>query len=92
MATDEKELREMLQQGWVNIQFLKKSTGEKRNTTATTRLDLMPTSAHPKGSDKVWKKDGYVRFFDLTVNGWRCLIMSNILEYEPNDFLNGLIK
>lgn len=91
MSRDEKELRDMLRTGWVNIQYIKKSTSEKRNCTATTCLDLIPLSSHPKGVE-VWQKDGYVRYFDLTVNAWRCLIMSNILEYEPNVFLNNLIR
>lgn len=91
MARDEQELREMLSAGWVNIQYIKISTGEKRNCTGTTRLDLIPTSALPNGKGS-WKKDGYVRYFDLTVNAWRCLTMANVLEYEPNDFLNNLIR
>lgn len=94
MAQDEKELREMLQEGFVNIIYIKLSTMEQRNAVATTNLDLIPKSKHPKGTrpDLVWKKDGYVRYFDFTVNDWRCLTMRNIVSYEYNDMLNNMRK
>lgn len=85
------ELREALQAGWVNIIFLKLTTGERRNTTATGCLDLIPMDKRPKGC-KVWEKEGYIRFFDLTVNNWRCLNVKTVLEWQVNDFLNGLIR
>lgn len=94
MAQDEKELREMLSQGFVNIIYIKNSTMEKRNAVATTNLELIPISKHPKENPKVkaWHKDGYLRYFDFTVNNWRCLIMENIVSYEFNDMLNNLRK
>lgn len=92
MAQDEQELRDMLSQGFVNIIYIKISTGEKRNAVATTCLDLIPESKHPKKNpkQKAWVKDGYVRYFDFTVNDWRCLLMSNIVSYEFNNMLNNL--
>lgn len=92
MAHDEQELREMLSQGFVNIIYIKKSTMEQRNAVATTNLELIPESRHPKENPKTkaWQKDGFVRYFDFTVNNWRCLIMENIVSYEFNDMLNNL--
>lgn len=92
MATDEQELREMMAQGFVNIIYIKISTGEQRNAVATTNLDLIPEHKHPKENPKrkAWKKDGYVRYFDFTVNDWRCLTMQNIVSYEFNEMLNNL--
>ena len=94
MAQDEQELREMMQQGFVNIIYIKKSTGEQRNAVATTNWDLVPKPKWPKENPKVkaWKKDGYVRYFDFTVMEWRCLTMENIVSYEFNDMLNNLRK
>ena len=94
MAADEKELREMMHEGFVNIIYIKKSTGEQRNAVATTNLDLIPKPKWPKENPKIkaWQKDGYVRYFDYTVMEWRCLMMSNICSYEFNDMLNTLRK
>lgn len=86
------ELREALQAGWVNIIFEKLSTGTLRNTTATTRLDFIPTEKHPKNEKPTWHKDNYVRFFDLTVNNWRCLRFDTIQSWESNEFLNNLTR
>lgn len=84
---DSKEIRAMLATGWVNIIFTKITTGERRNCVATTNLDLIPEENHPKGKPH-WEKENYVRFYDLSVQNWRCLRTDMIEDASMNTVLN----
>ena len=37
-----------------------------------------------------WVKDGYVRYYDFTVQDWRCMVCDEILEAKPIVFNEGM--
>ena len=92
----EKELRDMLGRGLVSLQFVKKN-GETRNAVGTLNRWFIPRDKWPKGPQTSsttneaalalrrsgWVKDDYVRFYDFTVQDWRCLVCTEVLEAKP---------
>ena len=85
---NETELRAMLQQGLCSIIYVKLD-GSRRHAVATTCLTFVPQNKWPKDPTKrkvqPWVKDDYVRYYDLTVQDWRCLVCSEIIECKPLD-------
>ena len=85
MSGAEIELREALHDGLVSMRYLKKD-GSTRNAVATLNLDLIPEEDHPKSPEErkvePWVKDDYVRYYDYTVQAWRCLVVTEILEWK----------
>ena len=92
----EKELRDMLGRGLVSLQFVKKN-GETRNAVGTLNRWFIPRDKWPKSPQTSsntneaalalrrsgWVKDDYVRFYDFTVQDWRCLVCTEVLEAKP---------
>jgi hypothetical protein len=92
----EKELRDMLGRGLVSLQFVKKN-GETRNAVGTLNRWFIPRDKWPKSQETSsttneaalalrrsgWVKDDYVRFYDFTVQNWRCLVCTEVLEAKP---------
>ena len=82
----EKRLREMLRKGLVAMQYVKKN-GDTRNAVGTLNMFLIPREKRPLPSEKrkatPWVKDEYVRYYDFTVQDWRCLVCSEVLSAKP---------
>lgn len=75
-ALDIKGLKSALQNGVAKFAFVKKD-GTLRFALGTLKLDLIPSSNHPKGvrpsSEKV------VTFFDLEKTAWRCVSVDSLV-------------
>lgn len=82
----ETEIRAMFERGLCSVIYVKKN-GDTRNAVATTNLQFIPSDKHPMQPDQrkvqPWVKDDYVRYYDLTVQDWRCLVCSEIIECKP---------
>ena len=52
-----------------------------RKAIGTTCLDLIPTDSLPKGIG-CKRPEGYVNYYDFTVNGWRTLRLAHITSYS----------
>ena len=82
----ETQLREMLGRGLVALQYVKKD-GSTRNAVGTLNRWFIPRDKRPLGPEKrrvtPWVKDDYVRFYDLSVQNWRCLVCSEVIEAKP---------
>ena len=81
---EEKTIRKMLHDGFVSIIYVKKD-GSTRNAVGTLNLQLIPRKQWPQSPPKRsgWVKDGYVRYYDYTVQDWRCLVCDEIIEAKP---------
>ena len=86
---EEKKIRKMLHDGFVSIIYVKKD-GSTRNAVGTLNLQLIPRKQWPQSPPKRsgWVKDGYVRYYDYTVQDWRCLVCDEIIEAKPIDGLS----
>ena len=51
-----------------------------RKAIGTTCLDLIPTDSLPKGIG-CKRPEGYVNYYDFTVNGWRTLRLKYVTSY-----------
>ena len=82
----EEKLRKMLKRGFVAMQYVKKN-GDTRNAVGTLNKWLMPADKRPLDPEKrkctPWVKDDYVRYYDFTVQDWRCLVCSEVLSAKP---------
>ena len=82
----ETDIRAMLASGLCSIVYIKKN-GDTRNAVATTCLQHIPADKQPlpPSQRKVqpWVKDDYVRYYDLTVQEWRTLVVSEIIQCKP---------
>ena len=52
-----------------------------RKAIGTTCLDLIPTDSLPKGIG-CKRPEGYVNYYDFTVNGWRTLRLKYVTSYS----------
>jgi hypothetical protein len=52
-----------------------------RKAIGTTCLDLIPTDSLPKGIG-CKRPEGYVNYYDFTVNGWRTLRLAHVTSYS----------
>lgn len=86
MTDRESEIRQMLADGLCSLIYIKKN-GDRRNAVATTNTIFIPRKYWPKTREQrkctPWVKDGYVRYYDLTCQGWRCMVVDEILEINP---------
>jgi len=75
------ELREVLQDGIVNVTFTKVD-GTKRDMRCTLNESLIPqsTSTEPKAERKV--NDTVQRVFDLDKNEWRSFRKDSVIEFH----------
>jgi len=62
------ELEKKLKEGIVHFAF-KKLNGELRPSKGTTKMDLIPSSDHPKSGGR--SAPSVVVFYDLNKNAWR---------------------
>ena len=87
----ETQLRELLGRGLVALQYVKKD-GSTRNAVGTLNRWFIPRDKRPLGPEKrrvtPWVKDDYVRYYDFTVQNWRCLVCSEVIEAKPIDGLS----
>lgn len=86
MTERESEIRQMLDEGLCSLIYIKMN-GNKRNAVATTNKTFIPRDSWHKPPKErkctPWVKDGYVRYYDLTCQGWRCMVIDEILKIEP---------
>jgi hypothetical protein len=75
------ELREVLQDGIVNVTFTKVD-GSQRDMRCTLNESLIPqtTSTEPKTERKV--NDTVQRVFDLDKNEWRSFRKDSVIEFH----------
>ena len=52
-----------------------------RKAIGTTCLDLIPTDSLPTGIG-CKRPEGYVNYYDFTVNGWRTLRLAHVTSYS----------
>ena len=88
---NEKEIRTMLHEGLVSLRYVKRN-GETRNAVGTLNLMFIPADKHPLKPNvrksTPWVKEDYVRYYDFTVQDWRCLVCSEILGAKPIESLS----
>lgn len=86
MTDRESEIRQMLADGLCSLIFIKLN-GDRRNAVATTNKTFIPRDQWPKPPKErlctPWVKDGYVRYYDLTCQGWRCMVVDEIIAIKP---------
>ena len=84
-SLEESLLRKALAEGLVSMRYVKKN-GDTRNAVGTRCLTLIPEEQHPKSPEErkvqPWLKDDYVRYYDFTVQDWRTLVVSEIIEWK----------
>ena len=59
----------------------RKKNRSLRKAIGTTCLDLIPTDSLPKGIG-CKRPEGYVNYYDFTVNGWRTLRLAHVTSYS----------
>jgi hypothetical protein len=77
-AQREAIVRAKLQAGEVVSFEFRKVNGELRRCIATTNLKQIPREHHPSG--RAYYTAEQIRFFDLSVGGWRSCIADQITE------------
>ena len=70
------ELHEMLCKGQVKFQY-KKNDGTIRTAVGTLKSDLI--TKKPAGGQNKVKDAGYVTYFDLEKDWWRCFAESKLI-------------
>ena len=70
------ELHEMLCKGKVKFQY-KKNDGSVRTATGTLKSDLI--TKKPAGGQNKVKGAGYITYFDLEKDWWRCFAESKLI-------------
>ena len=70
------ELREMLKTGKVKFQYTK-NDGSVRTAVGTLKSSLITNK--PNGGENKVKDAGYVTYFDLEKDWWRCFAESKLL-------------
>ena len=60
--------------------YYRKKNRSLRKAIGTTCLDLIPTDSLPKGIG-CKRPEGYVNYYDFTVNGWRTLRLKYVTSY-----------
>lgn len=70
------ELHEMLCKGKVKFQY-KKNDGSVRTAMGTLKSDLI--TKKPAGGQNKVKDAGYVTYFDLEKDWWRCFAESKLI-------------
>ena len=70
------ELKEMLTKGTVKFQY-KKNDGTIRTAVGTLKSDLI--TKKPAGGQNKVKDAGYVTYFDLEKDWWRCFAESKLI-------------
>ena len=76
----QQEFRELLNTDIVTFHYRKKN-GQLRKAVGTTCLDFVPTDLLPKGIGSQ-RPEGYVNYYDFTVQGWRTLRLKHVTSYE----------
>ena len=84
-SLEESLLRKALAEGMVSMRYVKKN-GDTRNAVGTLNLNIIPEEQRPKSPEErkvqPWLKDDYVRYYDFTVQDWRTLVVSEIIEWK----------
>ena len=75
----QQEFRQLLNVTIVTFHYRKKDRS-LRKAIGTTCLDLIPTDSLPKGIG-CKRPEGYVNYYDFTVNGWRTLRLKYVTSY-----------
>ena len=70
------ELKEMLTKGTVKFQYTK-NDGSVRTAVGTLKSDLI--TKKPAGGQNKVKDAGYVTYFDLEKDWWRCFAESKLI-------------
>ena len=70
------ELKEMLKKGQVKFQY-KKNDGSIRTAVGTLKSDLI--TRKPSGGQNKVKGAGYVTYFDIEKDWWRCFAESKLI-------------
>ena len=73
------ELKDRLKNGEVSFTYRKKD-GSTRTARGTTKLDIVPEQHQPKGGFSA--PDNVCRYFDLNSEGWRSLIIENLVSID----------
>lgn len=83
MNVDIERLREQLKQKIVIVTFTKAS-GETRVMHCTTRKELLPPNALPKGKVQLSEETekNVIRAYDVQAHGWRSFRVDSITEVE----------
>lgn len=74
------DLKEALKLGVVKFKYTKRD-GSERLAVGTTNIEDIPTESHPSGSFRN-TSDEIIRYYDLTSEGWRSCLKSNIISIE----------
>ena len=91
----QQEFLQLLNTNIVTFHYRKKN-GQLRKAVGTTCLDFVPTDLLPKGSTAPLpegscpdglrggrqRPEGYVNYYDFTVQGWRTLRLKHVTSYE----------
>lgn len=77
------ELKNLLGLRLVMVTF-KKKDGDIREMVCTTRLNIIPESAHPKGKIHLSEetKASSIRVFDVKAQGWRSFLVDNVISFR----------
>ena len=76
----QQQFLQLLHTGVVTFHYRKKDRS-LRKAIGTTCLDLIPTDSLPKGIG-CKRPEGYVNYYDFTVNGWRTLRLAHVTSYS----------
>ena len=75
--------------GTTNLLFVPKAQHPKASLQPPPEWDAPGTTTNEaRFRRSAWVKDGYVRYYDFTVQDWRCLVCSEILEAKPIESLS----
>jgi hypothetical protein len=70
---------EKMQNGLAAFSYVKKSDGTHRYAIGTLCLDYIPTSHHPKGTQKTPLPDNVRPYFDMYLGEWRSFDVDNFV-------------
>ena len=76
----EEEIKERLASGGVHFIYRKKD-GTEREAYGTRNLDIIAgNDAMPSGLGS--KRPGFITYYDLDSEGWRCFKVENFIEFK----------
>ena len=78
-------MKRVLRKHLVDVTFIRKSDGAKRNMRCTLRQDVLLDNLIPRSKKKTPLKKrakGIVTVFDVELGQWRCFVAANVTKFR----------